>query len=63
MGLGFNALPGALGSSRLSASMFLCGVPGTALSAVMLNLVLPGRPKGGADEEDAAAEEPMQSAD
>ena len=63
VGLGFNAQPGALAQFPLWVSMFLSGVPGTAFSAVILNLVLPGRKKGGADEEDAAAEEPMQSAD
>ena len=43
IGLGFNAVPDALANFPLWVSMFLCGVPGTAFSAVILNLILPGR--------------------
>ena len=45
IGLGFNAVPDALSQFPLAVSMLLCGVPGTALTGVVLNLVLPGRPK------------------
>lgn len=54
IGLGFNAVSGALAQFPLAVSMLLCGVPGTALSAVILNLLLPGRPD---PEEDAFGEE------
>lgn len=55
IGLGFNAVPQALDMFPLAVSMLLCGVPGTALSAVLLNLVLPGRLS--AVEDDFGAEE------
>ena len=45
IGLGFNAVPTALGQFPLAVSMLLCGIPGTAISAVILNLVIPGRRK------------------
>ena len=45
IGLGFNAVPESLAQFPLAVSMLLCGVPGTALSGVILNLLLPGRPK------------------
>ena len=45
IGLGFNAVPTALGQLPLAVSMLLCGIPGTAISAVILNLVIPGRRK------------------
>ncbi|MEG0832090.1 MAG: solute carrier family 23 protein, partial [Acidaminococcaceae bacterium] len=45
VGMGFNAVPEALAAFPLWISMFLCGVPGTAFTAVILNLILPGRPK------------------
>lgn len=50
IGLGFNAVSGALAQFPLEVSMLLCGVPGTALSAVILNLLLPGRPPAELDE-------------
>lgn len=54
VGLGFSAQPEALASFPLWVSMFLSGVPGTALTAVALNLILPGRKKGGGPQvEDA----------
>ena len=43
VGLGFNAVPSSLSDFPLAVSMLLCGVPGTALTAVVLNLVIPGR--------------------
>lgn len=43
IGLGFNAFPEALAQFPFWVSMFLCGIPGTAFTAVLLNLVLPGR--------------------
>jgi uracil-xanthine permease len=43
VGLGFNAVSEALTQFPLAVSMLLCGVPGTALTGVILNLVLPGR--------------------
>ena len=64
VGLGFNAVPQALDMFPLAASMLLCGVPGTALSAVALNLLLPGRPKGagsGRDGRERAAGEESAS--
>ena len=45
IGLGFNAVPESLAQFPLAVSMLLCGVPGTALSGVILNLLLPGRPR------------------
>lgn len=57
IGLGFNAVPAALAQFPLAVSMLLCGVPGTALSAVILNLLLPGRPKA-ATEKMYAEEDP-----
>ena len=50
IGLGFNAVPESLAQFPLAVSMLLCGVPGTALSGVILNLLLPGRPKLDAEE-------------
>lgn len=43
IGLGFNAFPEALSQFPFWVSMFLCGIPGTAFTAVILNLILPGR--------------------
>ncbi len=43
IGLGFNAFPEALAQFPFWVSMFLCGIPGTAFTAVILNLILPGR--------------------
>ena len=51
IGLGFNAFPDALAQFPFWVSMFLCGIPGTAFSAVILNLLLPGR-KGSMQWED-----------
>lgn len=44
VGLGFNAVPESLAQFPLAVSMLLCGVPGTALTGVIMNLLLPGRP-------------------
>ena len=57
VGLGFNAQPEALASFPLWVSMFLSGVPGTAFTAVILNLVLPGRKRASADSTGKAAPE------
>lgn len=51
VGLGFNAVPDALAGFPLWVSMFLCGVPGAAFTAVVLNLVLPGRMKHDVSDE------------
>ena len=64
IGLGFNAVPDALSQMPLAVSMLLSGVPGTALSAVLLNLLLPGRPKVSAealwDEDEKHATEGLE---
>lgn len=43
IGIGFNAYPEALAQFPFWVSMFLCGLPGTAFTGVLLNLILPGR--------------------
>ena len=43
IGIGFNSFPMRLPSSRSGYTTMLCGVPGTAFAAVILNIVLPGR--------------------
>ena len=43
IGIGFNSVSGALAQFPFWVSTLLCGVPGTAFSAVILNLLLPGR--------------------
>lgn len=58
IGLGFNSVPESLAQFPLAVSMLLCGVPGTALSGVILNLLLPGRPK--LDQESYPDEEPQE---
>lgn len=56
VGLGFNAFPEALAQFPFWVSMFLCGIPGTAFTAVILNLILPGR-KNSTQWEDGIEEE------
>lgn len=51
VGLGFNAVPESLAQFPLAVSMLLCGVPGTALTGVIMNLLLPGRPAPDAVDE------------
>lgn len=53
IGIGFNAFPESLAQFPFWVSMFLCGIPGTAFSAVILNLLLPGR-KSSTQWEDGA---------
>ena len=43
IGIGFNSFPDALAQFPFWVSTMLCGVPGTAFAAVILNIVLPGR--------------------
>ena len=43
VGIGFNSVPGALEQFPFWVSTLLCGVPGTAFVAVILNILLPGR--------------------
>lgn len=43
VGIGFNSVSGALAAFPFWVSTLLCGVPGTAVFGVLLNLVLPGR--------------------
>lgn len=59
VGLGFSAQPEALASFPLWVSMFLSGVPGTALTAVALNLILPGRKKVAEDDFQEESSESM----
>lgn len=62
VGLGFNAVPDSLAELPLAASMLLCGVPGTALVGVALNLILPGRSRWSDQDEGLAAEEADEEA-
>ncbi len=55
IGIGFNAYPEALAQFPFWVSMFLCGLPGTAFTGVLLNLILPGR-KTSAQWEDEVEE-------
>ena len=43
VGIGFNSVAGALDQFPFWVSTMLCGVPGTAFVAVILNVILPGR--------------------
>ena len=43
VGIGFNSVPGALAAFPFWVSTLLCGVPGTAVFGVLLNVLLPGR--------------------
>lgn len=43
VGIGFNSVSGALAQFPFWVSTLLCGVPGTAFVAVILNILLPGR--------------------
>ena len=43
VGIGFNSVAGALDQFPFWVSTMLCGVPGTAFVAVILNVLLPGR--------------------
>ncbi|MEG0832088.1 MAG: hypothetical protein RSF75_07040, partial [Acidaminococcaceae bacterium] len=43
IGIGFNSVAGALDMFPFWVSTMLCGVPGTAFTAVILNILLPGR--------------------
>lgn len=43
VGIGFNSVSGALVQFPFWVSTLLCGVPGTAFVAVILNVLLPGR--------------------
>ena len=43
VGIGFNSVPDALSQFPFWVSTLLCGVPGTAFVAVILNILLPGR--------------------
>lgn len=43
VGIGFNSVAGALDQFPFWVSTMLCGVPGTAFVAVILNIILPGR--------------------
>ena len=43
VGIGFNSFPDALAQFPFWVSTMLCGVPGTAFVAVILNVLLPGR--------------------
>jgi uracil-xanthine permease len=43
IGIGFNSAPDALSAFPFWVSTLLCGVPGTALTGVLLNVLLPGR--------------------
>ncbi len=65
VGIGFNSVSGALDLFPFWVSTILCGVPGTAFTAVILNVLLPGRnlkrkplqAEGAQDSETAAAAE------
>ena len=64
IGLGFNAFPEALSQFPFWVSMFLCGIPGTAFTAVILNLILPGRKESAQwDLEEEAVVESIETED
>ena len=56
VGVGFNSVAGALDQFPFWVSTMLCGVPGTAFVAVILNVLLPGRNLKRPDPADAGAE-------
>ncbi len=56
IGIGFNSFPDALSQFPFWVSTMLCGVPGTAFAAVLLNLILPGRNLKKQSLEDEAAQ-------
>ena len=61
VGIGFNSVSGALAEFPFWVSTLLCGVPGTAFVAVILNILLPGRNLKKPEPEDAqpAEEAPL----
>lgn len=62
VGLGFNAFPDCLAAFPFWVPMILSGVPGTAFTAVILNLIIPKKLKN-LEEEDQTQEDQVDGLD
>lgn len=57
VGVGFSMVPGALSAFPFWASTMLSGVPGTAITAIVLSLLMPEKKKNDLPEEEKPAEQ------
>ncbi|MGN0960445.1 MAG: uracil-xanthine permease family protein [Coriobacteriales bacterium] len=61
IGIGFNSVSGALAAFPFWVSTLLCGVPGTAVFGVILNILLPGRNLKKPEDEAGSSEHVLEN--